>query len=99
MRTLTDETETTWFFEPQDPVGPLVKALDKAGFQEIALPRQVIITGEVHVLNPALLNTALAGLTLLDNDQLGVRVRTDLIRKAEHQARVFLCTQYLLTLP
>jgi hypothetical protein len=41
-----------------------------------------------------LLTDALSGLSIID--LVGKRVRTDLIRKAEHQARVLLCTRTLL---
>ena len=50
VRTLKDEQETTWYFDKGDPVESLVKTLDKAGFKEIALPRQAILTGTVSAV-------------------------------------------------
>ena len=89
MRTLQDETGGLWYYDDGDPVAGLVKALEKAGWDEVALPRSAIITGEVSDPATETLKTALAGLLLLD--QLKGQVRTQMLRSAELAARVFLC--------
>ncbi|MHB8375388.1 MAG: hypothetical protein ACYDAK_13205 [Candidatus Limnocylindrales bacterium] len=68
--------------------------LDNAGFEEIALPRRAILTGEAdRNFDTSLLVITLAGLSLID--KVDRRVRRDLVARAEHQARVFLCWRYL----
>ncbi len=95
MRTVKDERNILWYVDDkQDPAAPLCRALDNAGFEEIALPRRAILTGEVDQnFDTSLLVIALAGLSLID--RVDKRVRHDLVASAEHQARVFLCWRYL----
>ena len=95
IRTINDEFNTLWYIDDkEDPAAPLCDALHKAGFAAIALPRRVILTGEVAAdFDTSLLVIALAGLSLID--RVNKRIRRELIAKAEHQARVFLCWRYL----
>ncbi len=95
MLQVRDELNTLWYVDDkEDPAGPLCRRLSKAGFEEIALPRQAVLTGEVdRDFDTSLLFLAFAGLSLID--KVDKRVRRDLVEKAEHQARVYLCWQYL----
>ena len=95
IRTIVDEFRTTWFVEDkEDPAGPLCKALDKAGFQDIVLPRQAILTGEVpSEVDSISREAAFAALSLIDG--VNKTVRKELVKNAEHQAVVFLCWRYL----
>lgn len=94
MLQIRDDLNTLWFVDKDDPAGELCRRLSKAGFEEIALPRQAILTGCVtEDFDTSALELACAGLSLLDG--VGKRVRQDLISKAEHQARVFLCWRAL----
>ena len=99
MLQIRDERDTVWFIDKEDPAGPLCRSLEKAGFESVVLPRQAILTGEVPTEAPVI-ETAMAGLSLVDS--VSATVRKQLIRKAEHQARVFLCWRHLIhdkTLP
>jgi hypothetical protein len=72
----------------------IANPLSQAGFEDIALPRRAILTGEVDPnFDTSLLVIALPGLALVG--KVDNRVRRDLIANAEHQARVFLCWRYL----
>jgi len=73
-----------------DPASPLCEALADAGFAEIALSRRAILTGKVQPnFDASRLEIALAGLPLID--RVGERMRRELVARAEHQARVFIC--------
>lgn len=95
IRTIKDEGQTTWFVGDDDPATPLCKALDKAGFEEIALPRETIVTGVPVLPDPAQLTQPLAALSLLGHE-LPAATRRTLVRNAEHNVRVFLCARTLL---
>lgn len=98
IRTIKDEAQTTWFVGDDDPATPLCKALDKAGFEEIALPREAIVTGTPTMPDPAPLQQALVALELIDRE-LPAATRRTLVRNAEHLARVHLCARFLDELP
>lgn len=95
MLQIRDEYATPWYVDlKEDPAGPLCKLLEKAGFKDIALPRQAILTGTVpEEIDLSRLDATLVALSLVDS--VNKTVRKKLVANAEHQALVYLCWRIL----